>query len=753
MEDKTEAQALTKKKSVLNKIPYKEEEYQDGAAYCTKTYSFNKTIESYKINDLIKGDVSDLNIVFANEVTECVNRSIKDGTVITEQQLKFYNDCAKLIQSELKFPNPILIPVKCGFGKSAFIKAFIITLIKYINDGVMNEDALPMIISTDRREDLKAIANTIHEIYGNYHEEWFLGRKGIDEPDNSYPYIYVMEGWNESIECPYRIKSYKESVEICNDENCDRYASKQCKLSNQFYEQKNSPILAMTNDRLAAILDNKNAEDGIEKYRAFCNKDLKEIKRNILLIDEKPKLLKNNTVDIATINNLAALVDERVANNEDEKKEKAYMADELHRVLALLRKIKSDFNEYKYAFVLPNEKGLSTEFREYWKKHFKYRSWKQLNAIDDFLVNGGLFSNSTEKEYFVTTSRNLFNTSNMKTFVFDGTAELSLEYNGHSNDFIFLDIDDYKDFKNLTFHIIDENYSKTAILENPKKLDVAAKWINNTFITPTFVISHKLCVKGREKLEVNKILTGLLRNNPNIIMDTKEGKKIVPYFGNSRGKNTWRNCSVMIQIGWNRYNAQAYYAEYLSTNENVKNEIKAEYDTLKNQQESKYFNILPDGSFSHDGLETFRLLKMAVDLEQEIYRTKIRDFGNTDTPVDVYLFDVKDPLREILRQRFKGCVLHPMWNIPEFEEFKLMSRKGNEDVARLINWIDETFLPRCKYSYGKKEYPVIKLKKELDISHKRWNYLFNECELFIDAMKRRRITLHKKGNYLYLKKY
>jgi hypothetical protein len=327
-----------------------------------------------------------------------------------------------------------------------------------------------------------------------------------------------------------------------------------------------------------------------------------------------------------------------------------------------------------------------------------------------------------------------------------------------------LNIDDYKNFDNLTFKIVDENYSKSAIADkipndennyyknmNNSLVEVMCKWINNNLTEKTFVVSYKSVSKGRDKVLVNEIMTRLLSDNPNVVFDNKNGKKIVPYFGYTKGKNLWAQCAVMVQAGWNRYQPEDYYSRFFTTNEQIKNRIIKNYEDTKYRQDA-IFNTDEYGKFVLDALELYRLFSMAVDLEQEIYRTSIRNFGETDKPVTVYLFKAPKALSDVLGQRFRECHIenvNPQW---EFSEYRKLFRKGNEHVKRLFEWIDNEFLIKGNPIDGSKRIAISYQKDRFNIGHQQWSYIISDNE-YEDMLKRRRMKQSKQKGKKYLIKY
>ena len=297
---------------------------------------------------------------------------------------------------------------------------------------------------------------------------------------------------------------------------------------------------------------------------------------------------------------------------------------------------------------------------------------------------------------------------------------MSLEYKAGDNDFMYLNIDDYKKYDYVTFHTIQENFSRDAIKKRPKKLKAVCDFIKDQIKDKTYVISYREC----GDIPVNDLLTEYSKENPNIVLckDTK-----LPYFGNTKGKNDWSSCTNMVQIGWNRYNSDIYIAEYLSSSSTIKKQIKERYESFKYKIPKLLFGLDEFGKFRFHELEQYRLMKMIVDFEQEAFRTRIREFSS-NKEVHIYLFAVSDAMRSMIKQRFSKCKFIEHKGIKQFEEFKKLDRKGNQDIKRLIKWIDT--------DWNKKKIESKKVKELIKIGNDSWTYVFNNTRVFKRCLKK-----------------
>jgi nucleoside-triphosphatase THEP1 len=730
-------------KSIFSEIIYNKRKVEKPGQTIEYTSFFSHKIESNTVSQIIETAQDEI-IKIANEVSKNCKKFFEENQAyVSEQQIDFYKDCTSLILSNLKVNNPILIPVRCGFGKSTFLKTLIGTLIYKTRYGFssskISDDYLPMIITTDRISDLKELSKAITKKYGYYNQFDYVDSETQDLVTKRQPYIYVLEGWNKGINCRNykKVTKYAESIERCTPERCAVFS--ECELGIQRKEQLYSPILAMTNTRLSYLTNIDNPDKGVSRYTTFIDKDKEEMTRSRLLIDEKPKLFNNNIISIDEIGKMKSIV-----NNYDPLKDetnnhaKLSMIKELHNIESKILEIQEEYKDYRNAFIVLDEEIFSSNFRENWFGFFGYKYVKYINALEDMFRNGALLCNAKNNMFFYTVSRNKFNVADLKTFIFDGTAEMSLEYKSGGNDFIYLNIDDYKKYDYVTFHTIQENFSRDAIKKRPKKLKAVCDFIKNEIKDKTYVISYREC----NDIPVNDLLTDYLKENQYIVL-CKDTNKL-PYFGNTKGKNDWSSCSNMVQVGWNRYNSDIYIAEYLSSSSTIKKQIKERYESFKYKIPELLFGLDEGGKFKFHELEQYRLMKMIVDFEQEAFRTSIREFSS-NKEVHIYIFSVSDAMRSMIWQRFSKCKFIEHKGVKEFEEFRKMDRKGNEDIERLIKWIDTV--------WNQKKIESKKVKELNKISDDSWTYVFNKDKGFQKMLKERRVKQKKEGSKYYLIKY
>ncbi|KPV56955.1 hypothetical protein QJ48_24765 [Paenibacillus sp. A3] len=569
------------KKKIYNNVVYNTE-YKNGQYFESL---FNLSIDSYKIDDLIVDEkkvnrlATDISAHFVTTFQTAYQKEV------SEKQQQFSLDCARLIFSELKFPNKsVVIPAKAGFGKSTMIYSILETIIGKIDVFHENENELDlgMIIVSDRINDLKNTQKRIREKFGYYSKF------------NQADWIYVMEGWNKE-NCLNGVTEYYSGC--CTPRNCSFY--KDCWVFKQRFEQNNSPIVAMSNERFSYYRTEK-----IDQFRTY-NSYQEPLSRKIILIDEKPVLEKHINVDETMLLELSKAVNEiTILDPVEDSNNKMYLKDVLHEVNRRILDLQKQYKEYRSRIIFNDEDIFDERFLQLFSRYFKYQFSEELSAIRLLFKSGGLFCNTFNSIYFKSIfPKEKFHIESFRTYIFDATGEGDPSYTA---EFVHFNIDDYKEYTNLTFHIINENMSRNAIEKSKSKLKVVADWINKTFKEPVYVVSYKVC----GKMNVNQQLNKLLKNNKNVVFDKdKNGKSIIPYFGNTKGKNSFQHCRKMVQIGWNRLPSDETVAAFMYTFIKLDELRLLSEPDMKKVQGYIQFDWI-NSRFGHDNINIFEMRRL-----------------------------------------------------------------------------------------------------------------------------------------------
>lgn len=638
---------------------------------------------------------------------------------ITEGQINFSYDATVSIMGEVKNPDKItIIPAKAGFGKSSYIYSFLSTLCKYIKSDVLSEFSKQgVIIVTDKIDALRQLEKDIYKDMKYYHESKYKTN-----------YTYILEAWNKN---SFRDGICKnEAVEkyeygMCSPMECPFYNN--CKMSYQKRKQVYSPILLITNARF------KQYQERIDEYRTWIDKEGNNQKRDIVIVDEKPSIIDSYKIDTNLFSALKKTVEEIKSDDTEMKSDKEFLLKELldneNEVLSLRNTI-TDYRNCIYCGT--KEKVFTDKFNEKWENLIGYKNIDLLNAIEKMFTQGALWCNA-DIPYFKTLGIKNFNYTGFKTYIFDATAELDPDYDDER--FQFLNIADYKNYENIKFHIFRDkmmNMSRSAL--NLKKHfwknKAVAEWINNNFKGKTYVVSYKANVK---------VISQYLRNKGTLIfLDKDEEKEVIPHFGDTKGSNEFKDAKFMVQIGWNKVPSDEYLSQCLSRNAKLEKLFEPQEDKAKRTAEIMENE---NGCFTkYDEVNIYMWRKMAVEFEQEVFRTCVRDFS-ADNAVDIYIFKPDGKVLDLIYQRFKKCKVHSIYSVPEeFNEEKILGRQnadGNDNkIQAFIKWL--------KKEWDGSKISIKDIKAKFEMSDKYWEKVSSK-QVVKDIKEKRNIKTKREG--------
>lgn len=615
-------------------------------------YSFDTSQDALNIENIVK--LNNKTEMLVNKTIKLFKKTMKEyGIDINNQQKDFAYKISKLIFGEIINKKVNLVPAKCGFGKSVLIKC----AMKTLADNLITE------FSTHHNEGAIIITDKITKL-----EEFKIFIDGTIE--------------NKKGHKAYLLK-YTERLPYETEEEYYLNIYKQRK------EQKNCPILLLSSQRLS-ILNEK-----IEKYETWNNEnDKKEYKRAVKIIDEKPEIF-----DIVDIDNnfMASIIDSieniKIKDIEKDNINKSYLRMEINEINSMIIKLSNSMCERQLDIYYPEKGSTLTKndikFFQLCNTYLSEYTNNKINYLKKLLVDeGGLYSNNIDqkgknKRYFKTLGLKKIE-SEVKTIIFDATSYYDMSYFNY-NRYQFININDERKFDNLFIHNIPINMAKWAITKDGcKKLITCANYLKGSFGNreDIFLVTYK---------SIKDILDKQLGNELNLVK--YEGN--IPSFGMTKGKNNWNECTTMIHLGFNRMREIEYIARYLSLmlEEDVK-EFFEQMQNLKKKEKMLDKLKLERGSFKSDSLQKYLILSLLVDFEQEIFRTKIRDFNNTTTPVHIYVFNMYYDMITRVERRFGIEIIQEEKPI-EFIESEIIDRRtkdGKEtNPQKIINWINNTW--------------------------------------------------------------
>lgn len=627
----------------------------------------------------------------ANNITENFKQTfINRGREATEEQIYFANETAKIVIGKSK-DNWILIdPAPCGFGKST-IKAELLRYYCGLYEKELTTDGI--IIVGDRLADLKDLQKDL----GEYSK-----------------YTYLLEGWNQEV-CKDSTKKSSETG------MCVKCTFPHCRVKSQIYEQKEYPILLMTNARLKEF-----GEQVCDKYIEYKNGQ-----RKILLIDEKPQILNTLKVDKALLNK----IDTAISNVDyEEATEKTQLNNYWKEIKEMIESKMIPLRENGFKrFILSNTSNVGVckdnePFMRLWKKYMKFNFSKELTHIHEVITRGGFYAYEKNKEFISTIGYN--NLREMysqfdKVVIFDGSSLYDPEYTAlydydkkndiDYSDIKFLYVPNTRIYKNLKITVNSAHKLTKTEFNNKRKYitKAIANYINNKvklgIHTNNYVVTYK-----DESAGLGELLDSSVRNN---IPKMADGRTY--YFGNTKGSNAMDNCTRMFNIGWDTMPDYETAIMYLSCHYDGKGKDKgngktgyigllnlclnrdkaitlSDIFTKKNRNVDEYGNRTYSAGdncqycFGWNDIDEFQYLDMVSKFYQEIHRTKLRDYTYTKD-INIYVFQTKHIIYTMLQSLLPNCdITYNKKKLGEFQRAKdesFTKEDGTKTVAqRFIEW-------------------------------------------------------------------
>lgn len=430
----------------------------------------------------------------------------------------------------------------------------------------------------------------------------------------------------------------------------------------QIQLQNNYPILLMTTQKYFKLKEDER--DFIFKWRYG--------ERKTIFFDEKPSFFNVNEIDKEFINDIDNEID-RIEETEN----KNFLNDELKYLRDYLEsekdKLANKSNNDIIQYWKGSRKNLTTDDDRFLKliKELSQDSQDKVEALKDVLANGAIFVNkktkgaSDNRRLFFTVKDNVdafyIGQDRAKFWVFDATADVDVEY--HRNYISMLNIEHTKDY-NVNIKNINIGTSRNVMRNNKATKNILNNYIRDNYNDSTLLVSYMEYVK-------------------NVDTDNKE------YFNNLKGLNVYRHKIKYAQIGLNRFSDIAYLQILLSLNNEIIDCVKQNPNTS-----DEIFEVLLDmeyGNFTHDKMNQIMYSKLLVDIEQNMFRTKLREYSNQDIiKVDLF-YNAKtyEQLNTLLEKRLNTKITVA---VPEvFLEHQIISRDNKElSVAqRVVSWMKD----------------------------------------------------------------
>ena len=416
-----------------------------------------------------------------------------------------------------------------------------------------------------------------------------------------------------------------------------------------------------------------------QRYFNSTVEEIKELTKNrkIIIFDEKPYFNEQFKITIKTFNDIDTAL-HIALDNTIEPLNKEWLVSQWELLRAKFQAIIREYEQqningkletwhYKENDAISdNDERFINLINQYRLNLQKYdiNSYKNILAIIQIVYEGATFTSykvkSRAKEqkyenYFTVLMDNKTKLTNTgaKIYILDGTSDISPEYK-----ISYVNLIDCSKFllplNKLIINCINLSTSRT-------RFDKADK---NKYIECIADYIKSLPDKCDAVFTYQKIETMLKKHFDN-----------VNHFGNIKGKNDYRDKTNIVQIGLNRYSDLAYI-------------LQASYNQLE-----KYNGQKVTIAASYTKVENVMYNTILADLEQNLYRTKIRNVDNIDTVTYTIFFNTNQYSRliELLKIRYGtyGATINVIDTPLEFKLFKADERKKEKEtsIQKFNKWL------------------------------------------------------------------
>jgi len=548
--------------------------------------------------------------------------------------MRIHNFIANTIEARAAPDKLLTFPLQCGLGKSSYIRAM-------IQEHLLTNDGL--IVVTDSLAGLKSLA-------------------GLPPSDKTFM-DYLRELDEEQREIVIYLNANRDRIAYLDTETVKIELPR-------LYGRRGKPIILMSTQR----------------YFSYGREDIIKLtaSRPLIVFDEKPYITEQRRISIEQVNAIDAAL-KLAIDNTAETNNKAYLIHEWD-------KISADINYWFNSYEIDTPAG---ETKTFWHELTQTTNDRFLHLINDtyraeidkysFLHNvdirrdiGAVFQMLTEGATFTIskrTSRKSKDGSKYEKYftvvidnndklinvganvvVFDGTADIHPDY-----DLDYIEMVDCSQYKrklnNLSINIIDCNTSKSKLTSD--------HYNNGGKLLQTIIDD----VHARY-------------GNPVVFCHMERAKELskhfsrVNYFGNIKGRNEYRDANSIVQIGANRYPDYVY-------------QLIALHNELFSSAPVKRTLIVGKGWIEKKTAKVRNRMILA-DIEQNLFRGAIRDINCKRNMVysiyiSAYEGHEESQLIQMIRARFE--TLGVKIQVYEEPELKVMSRKGNTNVQKVLSWI------------------------------------------------------------------
>ena len=603
-------------------------------------------------------------------------------------------------------PGIQVIPARAGFGKSTWIKAFLLALGELWVTGDPLAEALGGVILVNQKvEDLNECVDTLEATFPS-------GTSGL---------VVALQ----SLTASGKKRGFCPNPDVGGYEGCDRlrcpYAA-ECPLKELETQAPHAYILGLTQARFYGM-----RRDGTLDSLLLRETGAGMVPRRFVIFDEKPELTEICGLDTKKINSASTALEKLVADNRLRDGKACNLQTGLNfqvsrRVQGLRRATRIERagylsrDELAGFCSLADQADAKDEYLQFRaslesRPDLISRELQDCLSVLDQLYQGPpvLFCKSGGFTLYAIRD-GMAELQDRQILIFDATAPVDGDYQ-QRQDLQWMPSSPPANMGMVTFHLFRNerlNVSKNA-LKSPKVREAMCRLVDEItarYPGKTFLCSYQQYARFiAENLQEN--------TRAQIKMMPDKSPECVPYFGGTNGSNAFNDCTNVILLGYPRLEPKTYLARaYATQGKNFRLELErvAEAERWKDRPWKDGLRCLPQVS-------EYECRHLAARLEQEIYRCALRN-PDCESDIHVFLFCPPERVWELLHQRFWGCKVEEYEDLPDCVE-AVRARAGiygghPTAYAKLAEFLE---------AWDGVEVKVSALKKRLGITDSAWKEL------------------------------
>lgn len=478
---------------------------------------------------------------------------------------------------------PVVFAAECGFGKSTLLEV-------YLRHMAATDPHFGAIIVKQKKDEVEALTNAINR------NDTAEGRVGV-----RYRRAFAIRGFDPAV------TSYESH-------------------RRQFNRQAYYPVVVMT----AEMFARQSTMRVLDRFSSFYDHAEQRRPRRLLVIDERPVLVRTHSVSVEDVNRLI-----------DDVRSIAFQT-KLRAGATARREIDSDYREFLgYAQQLrANLEGcegigrmspidfdytLPDSLRRLWSDLYEGEDFDALATFETTVRFGGTFYQRRGITPAVTVSHPVYyEWTAFRPFILDATAATDPYY--AASNFIVMEAPSPHTYSNVQFHVCTgENLSKSFFENHHQSFEEAAGMVREIAEKHrrTMVVFYKEHLPQLESYLSDEIAAGRI---------------VTKYFDSGRATNDYKDCDAAVFLGW-LLKGDAYYPQVAS----------AIYDELLSYES---WVDITGVHYRDERVESFKVGELVTERIQDVHRIRPR---SSDYPVSVYLFHRDGAMLSKIIDSFPGA--------------------------------------------------------------------------------------------------